>query len=95
MYLAEALENLDGTTHPMVGLLPATVRMRPQRLSLSYTEVTLQADSPLGPSGTVARGHEFHFRPLTQCQRRSPAYTGCAGDKVMSVTQGTRSGTRS
>jgi len=64
MYLAEALENLDGTTHPMVGLLPATVRMRPQRLSLSYTEVTLQADSPLGPSGTVARGQEFHFSSL-------------------------------
>jgi cobyrinic acid a,c-diamide synthase len=64
MYLAEALEDLDGTIHPMVGLLPATVRMRPRRLSLSYTEVTLQADSALGPSGTVARGHEFHFSSL-------------------------------
>jgi cobyrinic acid a,c-diamide synthase len=64
MYLAEALEDLDGTIHPMVGLLPATVRMRPRRLSLSYTEVTLQADSSLGPSGTVARGHEFHFSSL-------------------------------
>jgi cobyrinic acid a,c-diamide synthase len=64
MYLAEALEDLDGATHPMVGLLPATVRMRPRRLSLSYTEVTLQAASPLGPSGTVARGHEFHFSSL-------------------------------
>src|SRR5258705_4591727 len=38
------------TIHPMVGLLPATVRMRPRRLSLSYTEVTLQADSSLGRS---------------------------------------------
>jgi cobyrinic acid a,c-diamide synthase len=64
MYLAEALEDLDGATHPMVGLLPATVRMRPRRLSLSYTEVTFQAASPLGPSGTVARGHEFHFSSL-------------------------------
>lgn len=64
MYLAAALEDLDGRTHPMVGLLPATVRMRPRRLSLSYTEVTLQANSPLGPSGTVARGHEFHYSSL-------------------------------
>ncbi len=64
MYLAEALEDLDGKTHPMVGLLPATVRMRPRRLSLSYTEVTLQASSPLGPAGTVARGHEFHYSSL-------------------------------
>ncbi len=65
MYLAEALEDLEGVRHPMVGLLPATVRMRPRRLSLSYTEVTLQAASPLGPPGTVARGHEFHFSTLT------------------------------
>jgi cobyrinic acid a,c-diamide synthase len=64
MYLAEALEDVDGTTHPMVGLLPATVRMRPRRLSLSYTEVTLRADSPIGPAGTVARGHEFHCSSL-------------------------------
>ncbi|HKW93921.1 MAG TPA: cobyrinate a,c-diamide synthase [Methylomirabilota bacterium] len=64
MYLAEALEDLDGAGHAMVGLLPATVRMRPRRLSLSYTEVTLQAGSPLGPPGTVARGHEFHFSTL-------------------------------
>jgi cobyrinic acid a,c-diamide synthase len=64
MYLAEAIEDVDGGTHPMVGLLPATVRMRPRRLSLGYTEVTLQADSPLGPAGTVARGHEFHLSTL-------------------------------
>jgi cobyrinic acid a,c-diamide synthase len=64
MYLAEAIEDMDGMTHPMVGLLPGTVRLRPRRLSLGYTEVTLQADSPLGPSGTVARGHEFHLSTL-------------------------------
>jgi cobyrinic acid a,c-diamide synthase len=64
MYLAEALEDIDGKTHAMVGLLPATVRMRPRRLSLAYTEVTLQGDSPLGTSGAVARGHEFHYSSL-------------------------------
>jgi len=64
MYLADALEDPEGVRHPMVGLLPATVRMRPSRLSLTYTEVTLQAASPLGPPGTIARGHEFHFSTL-------------------------------
>jgi cobyrinic acid a,c-diamide synthase len=64
MYLAHALEDLDGATHGMVGLLPATVRMRPRRLSLGYTEVTLQDDSPLGAAGTSARGHEFHASSL-------------------------------
>jgi cobyrinic acid a,c-diamide synthase len=64
MYLADALEDPEGVRHPMVGLLPATVRMRPRRLSLSYTEVTLQTASPLGPPGAIARGHEFHFSTL-------------------------------
>ena len=61
MYLADALEDLDGATHAMVGLLPTTVRMRPRRLSLAYTEVTLTGATPLGDAGAVARGHEFHY----------------------------------
>jgi cobyrinic acid a,c-diamide synthase len=69
MYLAEALEDLAGDRFPMVGLLPATVRMRPRRMTLSYTEVTLQADSPLGAAGTLARGHEFHFSTLDPVPR--------------------------
>ncbi len=64
MYLADAIEDLDGATHAMVGLLPATVRMRPRRLSLGYTEVSLVADSPLGSIGGTARGHEFRFSSL-------------------------------
>jgi len=63
MYLAAAIEDLDGVNHAMVGLLPTIVRMRPRRLSLAYTEVTLQGASPLGAAG-AARGHEFHFSSL-------------------------------
>ena len=61
MYLADALEDLDGTTHAMVGLLPTTVRMRPRRLSLAYTEVAFTGATPLGDAGAMARGHEFHY----------------------------------
>jgi cobyrinic acid a,c-diamide synthase len=64
MYLADAIEDLDGRTHAMAGLLPATVRMRPRRLSLGYAEVAIQSDSLLGPSGSAARGHEFHYSSL-------------------------------
>jgi cobyrinic acid a,c-diamide synthase len=64
MYLAEALEDAGGAVHPMVGVLPATVRMRPRRLALGYTEVTLTRDTPLGPAGASARGHEFHCSTL-------------------------------
>ena len=61
MYLAEALEDLDGVVHPMVGVLPTTVRMRPRRLSLAYTEVTFTDATLLGQAGATARGHEFHY----------------------------------
>ncbi len=64
MYLAEALEDADGAVHPMVGVLPATVRMRSRRLALGYTEVAFTAATPLGPAGAVARGHEFHASTL-------------------------------
>jgi cobyrinic acid a,c-diamide synthase len=64
MYLVEALEDLDGAAHPMVGVLPTMVRMRPRRMTLGYREVRFTADTPLGVSGTIARGHEFHYSTL-------------------------------
>jgi cobyrinic acid a,c-diamide synthase len=64
MYLAEALEDVDGVAHPMVGLLPTTVRMRPRRMTLGYREVRFIADAPLGRAGAVARGHEFHYSTI-------------------------------
>jgi cobyrinic acid a,c-diamide synthase len=64
MYLTDALEDDEGVIHEMVGVLPATVRMRPRRMSLGYATVTTTAPSPLGPAGVIARGHEFHYSTL-------------------------------
>ncbi len=64
MYLAARLEDTDGVPHSMVGVLPAAVSMSPRRLTLGYTEVRFVGDTPLGPAGTVARGHEFHVSTL-------------------------------
>ena len=49
---------LDG--HPMAGVVPAAGRMT-DRLTLGYRSVTTASASPLGPAGTVFRGHEFHY----------------------------------
>jgi cobyrinic acid a,c-diamide synthase len=64
MYLAETLEDASGDAHPMVGVLPARVRMSPPRMTLAYVETELTAPTPLGPAGTLARGHRFHFSTL-------------------------------
>ena len=45
----------------LVGVLPVTTRMLPRRKALGYREVEFAADTILGPQGTVARGHEFHY----------------------------------
>ncbi|MEC8422849.1 MAG: cobyrinate a,c-diamide synthase, partial [Myxococcota bacterium] len=65
MYLGDALTDAQGTRHPMVGALPTLTAMEPKLRSLGYREVTTTADSPVGPAGTVFRGHEVHYSGLT------------------------------
>lgn len=50
-------ERLDGTE--LVGAVPATARMTDQ-LRIGYRTARASCASPLGPPGTVLRGHEFH-----------------------------------
>jgi cobyrinic acid a,c-diamide synthase len=64
MYLARALTDADGSSWPMVGVLPAGVRMERDRLTIGYREVEIASPSLLGPAGTRARGHEFHCSTL-------------------------------
>ena len=60
----------------MVGLLPTIGRMAPKRLTLGYAEVELTRETPLGPAGTTARGHEFHASRIDPVPEWVPrAYT--------------------
>ena len=65
MYLSQGLTTLAGERAPMAGVLPLEVRMLPRLKALGYRQVTLQADSLLGPAGTQGRGHEFHYSEIT------------------------------
>jgi cobyrinic acid a,c-diamide synthase len=64
MYLTREILDLEGRAHPMAGVLPFTVRMLPRLKALGYREVTLTAPGLLGPAGTTARGHEFHYSEI-------------------------------
>ena len=64
MYLGRSLSDLDGTTHPMVGLIPAVSAMSQTRLTLGYREVESCSDSPVLKMGQRIRGHEFHWSTL-------------------------------
>jgi cobyrinic acid a,c-diamide synthase len=64
MALCRELVDAAGTAYPMFDLLPARTVMQPRRAALGY--LTLRTDRPtrLGPAGTAARGHEFHYSRL-------------------------------
>jgi cobyrinic acid a,c-diamide synthase len=57
--------NGTGNRHDLVGTFPALTQMLPRRRALGYREVAFTAPTILGPAGTVARGHEFHYSEMT------------------------------
>lgn len=61
MYAGRELLLQDGTPFPMLDLLPVRTRMQARLAALGYVHWRTTADTPLGPAGTTARGHEFHY----------------------------------
>ncbi|HJE23814.1 MAG TPA: cobyrinate a,c-diamide synthase [Methylorubrum populi] len=61
MVLGESLEDAEGVTHPMAGLLPVATSYRKRKLHLGYRVAQLVADGLLGTEGTRLVGHEFHY----------------------------------
>ena len=66
MYLGKSLSDLEGVTHPMVGVIPAESAMSQSRLTLGYREVESCSDNPVLQVGQRVRGHEFHWSTLAQ-----------------------------
>lgn len=74
MYLGKTLTNFDGRKHAMVSALPLDTRMDKDFLAIKYVTVETNVDTPLGPSGTRMRGHEFHQSRLTLSGRPHNSY---------------------
>lgn len=60
MVLTESITDLEGGTHPMLGVVPGRAVMV-GRLTLGYREVTAMRNSLLLQAGESVRGHEFHY----------------------------------
>ena len=65
MVLGEALEDADGATHRMLGLLGHATSFARRKMNLGYRQARLVADCPLGKAGDTVRGHEFHYAQQT------------------------------
>ncbi|MBX6323487.1 MAG: hypothetical protein IRY94_16815, partial [Rhodospirillaceae bacterium] len=74
MVLGEALVDGDGRRHAMAGLLPLETSFADRRLHLGYREARLAADGPLGPAGSLFRGHEFHYATVVREGRAAPLF---------------------
>ena len=61
MVLGETLEDAEGTTHAMAGLLPVATSYARRRLHLGYRVATLLSGGILGAAGQGLVGHEFHY----------------------------------
>jgi len=72
MVLGEALEDADGLTHRMLGLLGHTTSFAKRKMNLGYRQARLLADCPLGRAGDPIRGHEFHYARVTDPGNDSP-----------------------
>jgi cobyrinic acid a,c-diamide synthase len=61
MVLGISLEDADGVTHPMTGLLGHATSYAKRKMNLGYRQATLLQDCVLGRAGETVRGHEFHY----------------------------------
>jgi cobyrinic acid a,c-diamide synthase len=64
MYAGRELVDGSERAWPMLDLLPVRTVMHTRRAALGYVTLRTMGASPLGPAGTMARGHEFHYSRL-------------------------------
>lgn len=80
MALMRSIVDAEGRSWPMAGVFPCTARMQARFSALGYREARFSAGTPLGPQGTAARGHEFHYSRL-EAAPDVPAVYSLAGRK--------------
>jgi cobyrinic acid a,c-diamide synthase len=73
MYLGGTLTDREGSTWPMVGLVPYDSHLGSERVAVGYRTVAAAHDSPLLRAGDATVGHEFHYSRLTQPVRENTA----------------------
>jgi cobyrinic acid a,c-diamide synthase len=69
MYLARSLEGSK-----MVGVLPVDIQMTAKPVDFGYCEIETLRDSILGPIGTRAKGHQFHYSRCAASENHEEAY---------------------
>ena len=66
MYLANNLE-WRGNEYPLTGILPISIKMHNKPQGHGYSEVIVDKENPFFETGTVLKGHEFHYSKIYEC----------------------------
>ena len=91
MVLGRALEDADGVTHPMTGLLSHATSFAKRKMQLGYRQAKLLGQGALGQAGDVLRGHEFHYATLIGAGEDAPfAALSDAEDRELGPAGGRR-----
>ncbi len=72
MTLGRAIEDAEGQTYAMLGLLSHETSYARRKINLGYRRAALRSDCPLGKAGTAVRGHEFHYAGVTEAGHDEP-----------------------
>jgi cobyrinic acid a,c-diamide synthase len=91
MVLGDGIEDRDGVTHAMAGLLPIATSIARRKLHLGYRRATWRGDMPFADRGTTHIGHEFHYATLTRAEG-DPIATMLDGEGNALAPAGTRAG---
>lgn len=75
MVLGAALEDADGITHEMAGLLGHVTSFAKRKINLGYRKAILTRDCSIGRAGDEIRGHEFHYSRIVDPGQDEPIAT--------------------
>ena len=64
VYLTRGMTNPEGDGADFVGIYPLRARMLDRGKAHGYRQAELTADCPIGKTGEVVRGHEFHYSEI-------------------------------
>ena len=67
LYLHRELEDMDGRSWPMAGVLDAKAYRTSRLGRFGYITLTTKADTAFLPAGETVRGHEFHYFESESC----------------------------
>ena len=74
MYLTDAIVDIEGRAHPMVGVFPTRACMQPRLSAIGYVEVEGAGEDAWLPAGERIRGHEFRYSIIEEMPERIARY---------------------